>query len=575
MARMIPAFQDENTPPGERDVFNRLASCPDDWVVLHSLDLAPWNRGLRTEIDFVIIIPDTGILCVEVKSHEILTFDGERWYPPGIKRSPFKQAADGRYTFYRRLREIVPDYARAPVVHCCIFPRAVFELPFNLSVQPWELMDKRNFQACKTADEFSTVLKNMMIQNIKSDKDLVPLANDLSYSEIQHIIGACIPVQKYHPKAREEISKREELIEDLLRDQQRPILHLAESNNCLMVAGGAGTGKTLIAMELAQRKAEQGLRVGLLCYNKLIGDWMKQKIAVQSSQPPNLLVGRAIKIMAEMTNISIPENPTSIYWENKLPREIENRLTDPEFRIEAMFDYLVLDEAQDILARPNLFQCISQFIKGGFSKGQFAFFGDFYNQVLVGKEQVEEAIKKIHDTARPVHWIMSENCRNYRIIGDTALLLSGLKNNIYSGYLRSGGSVKNYDIDFYEDDQKQLEQIEFWLRDFKDQGYKPSEITILSFKSDSKCAAVRLLSGRWQIRPAWKAGRSLSYASIYAFKGMENKVIILTDIVLNEHEYQRDLFYTGLTRATESVRIICSKSAQTTIFGWIMNKDEL
>src|ERR1700679_2617032 len=124
MARLVPSFMDDGTPPGERDVYNLLAAGPNNWVALHSLDLAPWNRGLRTEIDFVVIAPDTGILCIEVKSHETIVFDGSRWYPDTMSRSPFKQAADARYTFYRRLAELLPDFKRVPVVHCCIFPRS-------------------------------------------------------------------------------------------------------------------------------------------------------------------------------------------------------------------------------------------------------------------------------------------------------------------------------------------------------------------------------------------------------------------------------------------------------------------
>src|SRR6186997_1012969 len=147
MARLIPSFLDDRTPPGERDVFNMLAAGPDDWVALHSLDLAPWHRGLRTEIDFVVIVPETGILCIEVKSHENLSYDGHRWYPETITRSPFKQAVDGRHTFYRRLAGLAPQLRHIPVVHCCIFPRAPFDLSPNVSVQPWELMDARSFRA--------------------------------------------------------------------------------------------------------------------------------------------------------------------------------------------------------------------------------------------------------------------------------------------------------------------------------------------------------------------------------------------------------------------------------------------
>ena len=131
MARMIPSFMDDRTPPGERDVFNLLAAGPDDWVALHALDLAPWNKGLRTEVDFIVIAPDAGILCVEVKSHEKIGFDGQRWFPDSIKRSPFKQAADGRFALHRSLAEIAPHLKGIPVVHACIFPRhsARFLLP--------------------------------------------------------------------------------------------------------------------------------------------------------------------------------------------------------------------------------------------------------------------------------------------------------------------------------------------------------------------------------------------------------------------------------------------------------------
>ena len=68
MARMIPAFIDEDSPPGERDVWHMLAGGPADWTVLHALDLAPWRRNSRTEVDFVVIVPDVGLLCIEVKA---------------------------------------------------------------------------------------------------------------------------------------------------------------------------------------------------------------------------------------------------------------------------------------------------------------------------------------------------------------------------------------------------------------------------------------------------------------------------------------------------------------------------
>lgn len=575
MARLIPSFMDDHTPPGERDVFNLIAAGPDDWVALHSLDLAPWNRSLRTEIDFVIIVPETGILCIEVKSHENLAYDGNRWYPDSITRSPFKQAADARYNFYRRLNDLVPWFADVPVVHCCIFPRASFDLTPNLSVQPWELIDMRAFRAFGTGSDFCANLKERMERSIAADERLTSLKNRLTADRIENIVKCCVPVQRRRPEVRQEITKREEEVEKVLREQQKPVLQLVGLNRRIVVSGGAGTGKTLIAMEVARRAAEKGRRVALLCFNQLVGDWMRHRMDQITPALPNLVVGRAIRVMAETTEVEIPDKPSPEFWANELPLRLEERLTDPDFKATATFDYLVLDEAQDILARPRLWQCLAQFLSGGVDRGALALFGDFDHQVLAGREPMRNALAALDATDRPVRWNLSENCRNYRIVGETAVLLSGTGGRVYSGYLRAGGGMHNYDIFFFEHEQAQLDKLGQWLREFKAMGYKPSEITLLSFRADHLCAATRLKYSGHRLQSAWQTGELTSYASIHAFKGMENKVVILTDVCLSDTDFHRDLFYTGMTRATESVRVLCDRGSQETLFAWISVKADV
>jgi len=572
MARMIPSFVDEHAPPGERDVFNMLAAAPADWVVLHSLDLAPWNRGLRTEVDFVLIVPDTGVLCIEVKSQLDISFDGERWHPPEIKRSPFKQATDARFTFYRRIRELAPRYSSVPVVHCCIFPRAIFDLGPNLSVQPWELMDKKTFGLFRDASAFSADLRARLRRSIEADANLSPLMNTLSAGDLAALVEACVPIQKRRPDAREEVRRREEQAAAILREQQKPVLQLAEHNQRLVVSGGAGTGKTLIAMEIARRAAAKGRRVALLCYNQLIGDWMRQRVAQGGQIQPNLIIGRAIRIMSEMTGVAIPESPSPSFWEANLPEQLEDRLTDPDLKATASFDYLVLDEAQDILARPRLWGCLLQFLRGGIDGGAFALLGDFDHQVLQNHEPMRKTLDEVDAAARPVRWPLAENCRNYRIVGETALRLGGLPATVYSGYLRSGGGLHNYNIYFYEKPESQLVQLAQWLRDMKAQGYRASDITLLSFRNDESSAAAGLKRTGYKLRPAWQSGEGTSYASVHAFKGMENKVIILTDVMLMDHDFQRDVFYTGMTRATECVRVLCDKQSEAVLCGWLAGK---
>jgi hypothetical protein len=199
-------------------------------------------------------------------------------------------------------------------------------------------------------------------------------------------------------------------------------------------------------------------------------------------------------------------------------------------------------------------------------------FGDFDNQVLAEKTIMRQTLSDLESASRPSSWRLSENCRNYQIVGDTAVSLSGLEKSVYSGYLRVGGGVRNYDISFYEHERAQLDKVGQWLQEFRAQGYKPSEITLLSFRAEETSAALSLRKAGFKLRPAWSAGEFTGYASVHAFKGMENKVIILTDVVLADRNFDRYLFYTGMTRATESVRVLCDKACQETLFGWFGGK---
>jgi Nuclease-related domain/UvrD-like helicase C-terminal domain/AAA domain len=573
VARIIPAFADERTPPGEVDVFNLLAAGPDDWTAIHSLDLAPWHRGLRTEIDFLIIDPATGILCVEVKSQERISFDGIRWQPGTLTRSPFKQAADARHTLYRRLSSLLPWLRGVPVVHCCIFPRASFDISPNLSVQPWELIDGRQFRQYSSGNEFCADIREKIQHSVSADANLTSLERRMSAAEIEELVNHCVPVQRNRPDQREEIAHRATEMERFLRQQQKPLIQLTALNRRMIVSGGAGTGKTLIAMETARRAAEAGRRVALLCFNQLVGDAVKRRMAALRPALPNLVVGRAIRVIADMADVAIPADASVQYWDVELPSLLEERLTDPDFKSAASIDYLVLDEAQDVLARPWLWGCLAQLLVGGIKRGAFALFGDFDNQVLREREKMTSTLHAVAETSHPTKFRLSENCRNYRIVGDTAVNLAGLELPVYEGYMRMGGALNNYDVFFYEDDAAQLAKVAELLRYFKALGYRPSEMVLLSPRADEDSAATKLKRSGWRLRAAWQDGDQTAYASIQAYKGMESKVVILTDLYLQDKQFHRDLFYTGMTRATESVRVLCDVRSREALRVWLTRKN--
>ena len=79
MAKMIPIeFDAAISSAAERRLFELLKNDPgtEGWTVLHSLGLARRGKKPFGEIDFVVVIPGSGIVCLEVKGGGVSCHDG-------------------------------------------------------------------------------------------------------------------------------------------------------------------------------------------------------------------------------------------------------------------------------------------------------------------------------------------------------------------------------------------------------------------------------------------------------------------------------------------------------------------
>ena len=59
-----------------------------------------------------------------------------------------------------------------------------------------------------------------------------------------------------------------------LSAEQFDVLEGLFDNDCVLVRGAAGTGKTVLALEAARRDALAGRKVLLTCFNRRLGDWL-------------------------------------------------------------------------------------------------------------------------------------------------------------------------------------------------------------------------------------------------------------------------------------------------------------
>ncbi len=315
----------------ERKVYDALSTLSDDWTVLHSV---AWQgpRGRRTgdgEADFVLIHRSHGIVVLEVKGGGVHVEAG-RWKSRDRNeevhdiKNPFEQAVASKAALGRFIAERFER--RVPTCHAVWFPD-LRELPLLGPDAPKAIA----LDAGHLTDAPSAI------------RDVVlhwRLSADLSFRQVQDIANALAPTVQVRRTLSDEAHDAKVRLVNLTEEQIR-VLDMMRRNRRVVVFGGAGTGKTILACEKARQLHASGHRVLLTCYNKLLG----QKLGDDPS-----LEGVAAHTFhalcmstARQAGVEVPDAPQAEWWEKEVPYI----LVDAAERAGARFDAIIVDEGQD------------------------------------------------------------------------------------------------------------------------------------------------------------------------------------------------------------------------------------
>lgn len=566
MARMIPAAIDPRTPsPGEKDVFQRLASDPaaEAWTVIHSLDLPHHVRQISGELDFVVLVPGKGILCLEVKAAASVSRRDGLWYygkePKGDPRGPFRQASEGMHSLRERLAKRYPPAASAVFWSAVVLPYTSLDFESE-EWHSWQLIESPRYRSASLAETCEAVLDRArgFLRAKRSagwfDPDApVPTAEDCD--RIAHVLR---PDFEAFQSPRD---RRRQASAELKRytEEQFGALDAMSRNPRVVFEGPAGTGKTLLAIESAQRACADGKRVLLVCFNRLLGIWLRSETEALGE---NVTAGTLHSYMLRLTGLDGPPRTARDFWEEELPHLALESLLGREGS--APFDILLVDEAQDLL-KDRYLDVLDLSLAGGLSSGEWRLFGDFERQSIYGTGATSlDTFLESRGEGVPVYSLRT-NCRNTPRVATLVHLLSHLEPD-YSKILRPDDGVEP-ELRFCPPERAPADALTRALDELRADGYRGRDVAVLSPRATGS-SAEGVSDQPWcdRLRPFRDtSGGHTVYGTIHAFKGMEAPAVVVTDLDDVSGPAAEALFYIAVTRPTERLVLVLPDGARTSM----------
>jgi hypothetical protein len=565
-----PTFDPTNPSPGERVVFEALRDDPltATWTVLHSQDIAHHIRQDRGECDFVVMIPGKGILCLEVKGHRRIARQSGNWIFGDLdhggnveQRGPFKQANEAMESIRKRVKSYA-EFAGVPFQWMAVFP--FVETVQRLSTDeclPWQIVSATELRE----EPLSVILlsaseaERVRLRSVPNARWFNSERLSPTPKQIDRISALLRPDFEF---CETPASIRRRRADELRRytSEQFQALDRMEGNSRILFDGLAGTGKTLLALECARREAILGARVLLLCFNRPLREWLEHetesfgiKIDVRTvSQLCRQIVASAGQLN-EFNDVEF-ERQTELALESLLERGSQGTSLRP-------YDIVVIDEAQDVM-QEDFLDVLDLLLRNGLTKGRWRAFGDFANQAIYDAERA--GIHRLEERGISFSaYSLRENCRNTPIVARLVESLGALPDGQgYTRILRPQNRFEPHN-DFYDDLADQHDLLALEVSRLLDE-FEPREIVILSTMA-SGSAASTINSSLVEVPFSEQLNDDnnvIRYSTIHRFKGLDSPAVILTDIEDVTSDRSRSLLYVGMSRATDQLSTLVSKSVR-------------
>ncbi|KPL69293.1 hypothetical protein SZ64_14980 [Erythrobacter sp. SG61-1L] len=522
----------------EIEVYNLMREeVPDDYVCYYS---RPWlgldEKGFERdgEADFVVAHPELGLLVIEVKGGVVSRDEGtEKWktknrlgFTNEIK-DPVQQAVSSKYQLIKKLREhrdwggkfitlrhgvILPDSARPERDLGINMPQRIFLFgPEMNQLQAW--IDARLGQT-------------------KGEDDAPGQGLGHTGMRILHeLVAGAIELR---PSLARALRDDRRAIETLSSDQLDVLDGLVDQTR-VAIAGGAGTGKTILALEKAARLGEAGLSTLLICFNAPLAEWLERMTRQMANVKARSFHGLCDD-MAAAAAVDLPPRGSPTYF-NELPGAMKAAIsTRPDLRVDA----IIVDEGQDF--ENEWLECLDSCLKQPEEGAFYAFYDD--NQKVYRRDAG-------FLTRMTSPFYLTRNFRNTRAIHE-------VMKPWYLGHVSRAVGPQGLAVQWVEAERPQdaIGALHELVRDLiRTHGLKPDDIAVLTGGNAQNHAALKngMLAGVSATNAAQQQQGQLVFDTVRRFKGLERAAVIIVDPGKLDNS---ELVYVALSRPSVFLAVI-------------------
>lgn len=507
------------------------------------------------ETDFLVCHPDHGYLCIEVKGggveFEASTgdwFSIDRHQQKHPIKNPISQALKAKYSIRSKLNEhprwrnlglgnvlrghtvFFPDVGDTNVLSRPDMPGTLIGSASSLQ-DPKSWIDGAFGYWSNDAGSFTPIGR----RGIEVVRDIFAKS---------FVVAPLVASRLVDQEARRLV---------LTQDQMR-VLDFLRSHRRAAVSGGAGTGKTVLALEKARRLASEGFKTLLTCYNRQLADHLScmcdgmsnldvmsfHQLCYRQVEKANHISGRDLVAEAKVTY------PGKDLYDVQLPNAFAYSLEILSDR----YDAIVCDEGQDF--REEFWVPLELLLSDYESAPLYVFYDDNQNiYARAGTFPIREE-----------PFTLTTNCRNTAPIHLAA----------YKYY--KGVPVSPPDID---GDEVQLDvspgldaqavKINARIVDLiARQSVSAGDITVLitdALRKADYYAALRRLPlpkpATWLIEGI-RTDNTVLIDTIQRFKGLESPIMILWGLDTIDLTKNAELLYVGMSRAKSLLLVVGTSS---------------